>query len=249
MANPALKDRFINVSDGFNSLEETQAMTINGTILKTCFLFLLMIGTFAYTWYLQINGFTDKCLMLYNGGLFGGLILGLAICFLPKNKWLMITTPVYAMCEGLMLGYFSAIANKFYPGIVAQATTGTFLVMLSMLALFAAKIIKCTDTLRAVVANSIFAIFGIYLLQFILGFFGINIPGLFSNGAIGIGFSIFVVAIASFRLFIDFADITQFSSRVDKNYEWYFGFSLMVTVVWLYIEILNLLMKLQSRNN
>jgi len=249
MANPALKERFINVSDGFNSLEETQAMTINGTILKTCFLFLLMIGTFAYTWYLQINGFTDKCLMLYKGGLFGGLILGLAICFLPKNKWLMITTPVYAMCEGLMLGYFSAIANKFYPGIVSQATTGTFLVMLSMLTLFAAKIIKCTDTFRAVVTNSIFAIFGIYLLQFILGFFGINIPGLFSSGAIGIGFSIFVVAVASFRLVVDFADIAQFSSRVDKNYEWFFGFSLMVTIVWLYVEILNLLMKFQNRNN
>jgi len=247
MSNPTLKEAFIKSS--FNSLDGEQAMTMGGTMLKTCFLGLFTMSTFAYTWYLQMSGFFDKVGMLYNIGLFGGLILCLAICFMPKNKFLIITTPLYALCEGLVLGYISALANKFYPGIVAQATIGTFFTVLGMFFLYSAKVIKCTDRFRAIIYNSVFAIFGIYLVQFILSFFHIQISGLFSNGIVGIVFSIVVIIIAAFRLIVDFDNIERFSGNVDKNYEWYFGFSLLVTIIWLYIEILNLLMKLASRNN
>lgn len=246
MTNPVLKERFINTDF---VPEEGQVMTAGGTVLKSCFLTLLMLATFAYTWYLQIAGFTDKVSMLYNIGLWGGLGLCLAICFLPKNKYLIITTPLYAMCEGLALGYISVLANGFYPGIVAQAALGTFFVLIGMLTLYSTKIIKVTEKFRTVMASSIFAIFGIYLFQIILGFFHISIPGLFSSGPVGIGFSLLVVGVASFSLAVDFEDITRFSQRINKNYEWYFAFSLMVTVIWLYIEMLNLLMKFQSRNN
>lgn len=247
MSNPVIRENILKPS--FNSLDENNTMTINGTILKTCFLGLLMSATFAYTWYLQLAGFADKAAMLYKGGLFGGIALVLFICFAPKNKLLIITTPLYALCEGLILGYISALANKFYPGVAPQAALGTFFALFGMFLLYKTKIVRATQKFKMVIFNSTFAIFGIYLLQFILSFFNITIPGIFSNSLIGIGFSVLVVAIASFNLIVDFDNIETLSGQLDKNFEWYFGFSLLVTIIWMYIEILNLLMKLQSRNN
>ncbi len=247
MANPTLGERTFHPSLELN--ENSHIMTINGTIIKTCLLGLLMTATFAYSWGLVLTGFADKADMLYKGGLFGGLILALFICFGPKNKFLMISTPLYAMCEGLALGYISALANKIYPGVVSQAAIGTIFTLFGMFFLYKTNLVKCTDKFRMVIMNSTLAIFGIYLLQFILGFFHITIPGIFSNSLIGIGFSILVVAIASFNLIVDFDMIERFAGKIDKHFEWYCGFSLLVTIVWMYIEILNLLMKLQSRNN
>lgn len=247
MSNPTLSDRVLKSS--FNSLENDHAMTTNGTILKTCFLGLLMLCTFAYSWSLIVSGFSDKAYLLSQVGIFGGFILCLAICFLPKNKFLILTTPLYAMCEGLILGYISAIANKYFPGVAPQAAMGTMFALFSMFLLYKTKLVQATDKFRMIISNSILAIFGIYLVQIILSFFHMQIPQLFSNSLIGIGFSLFVVAIASFRLIIDFDNIEQYAGKLDKNFEWYFGFSLLVTIIWMYIEILNLLMKFQSRNN
>lgn len=247
MANPTLNDRSLQPSLELSNNEHV--MTINGTILKTCLLGILMFVTFAYTWYLQLTGFGDKAVMLYQGGLIGALILVIFIYFAPKNKSLIITTPLYALCEGLVLGYFSAYVNQIVPGIASQAALGTMFALFGMFFLYKTGMVKATEKFRMVILNSTFAIFGIYLLQFILGFFNIIIPQIFSNSPIGIGFSIFVVAIASFNLIIDFDNIESFSNKINKNYEWYFGFSLLVTIIWMYIEILNLLLKLQSRNN
>ncbi len=248
MTNPALFEK--NLRNSFNELSENDhVMTINGTILKTCLLGIFMAVTFTYTWYLQLTGFGDKAIMLYKGGLFGGLILALFICFGPKNKSLIVTTPLYALCEGLVLGYFSAIANNFYPGIAPQAALGTIFALFGMFFLYKTGMVKATEKFRMVIYNSTFAIFGIYLIQFILGFFNIVIPQIFSNSLIGIVFSIVIIAIASFNLIVDFDNIEKFSHKLNKNFEWYFGFSLMVTIIWMYIEILNLLMKIQSRNN
>ena len=245
MANPTLREGFINNSS-FNSLDETSTMTIGGTILKTCFLGLLMLATFSYTWYLQLTGFADKAALLYNVGIWGGLGMCLAICFMPKNKFLILTTPLYAMLEGLALGYLSAILNRAFPGVVLQATVATFIALFTMLILYSTKVIRCTQKFRAVMTISIFSIFVLYMLQLILSLFHVSIPFLYSNGPVGIVVNLGIVAVASFSLIMDFADIEEFSSRVDKNMEWYFGFSLMVTLVWLYIEMLKLFMKLQS---
>lgn len=247
MANPTLNDRSLQPSLELSNNEHV--MTINGTILKTCLLGILMFVTFAYTWYLQLTGFGDKAVMLYQGGLIGVLLLAIFIYFAPKNKSLIITTPLYALCEGLVLGYFSAYVNQIVPGIASQAALGTMFALFGMFFLYKTGMVKATEKFRMVILNSTFAIFGIYLLQFILGFFNIIIPQIFSNSPIGIGFSIFVVAIASFNLIIDFDNIESFSNKINKNYEWYFGFSLLVTIIWMYIEILNLLLKIQSRNN
>lgn len=248
MSNPVLQEGVLK--SAFNSLDNNQnVMTANGTILKTCFLSLLMMVTFAYTWYLQLTGFADKAMLLYKGGLFGGLILALFICFGPKNRFLMITTPIYALCEGLALGYISAIANKIYPGIASQAAIGTFMAIFGMFFLYKTGIVRATEKFRMIILNSTLVIFVIYLLQFILGFFNIVIPQIFSNSPIGIGFSFVVVAIATFNLIIDFDNIERFSHNAAKYFEWYFGFSLLVTIIWMYIEILNLLMKFHSRNS
>ena len=160
---------------------------------------------------------------------------------------LSLTTSLYALFEGLLLGSFSAIANKFYPGIVSQAVLGTIFAIFGMFLLYSSKILRCTDTFRKVIYISTFSVFGIYLTQLILNFFHITIPGIFSNSPVGIGFSVIVVAIAAFNLIIDFDFIDRFSGKAPKYFEWFGGFSLMVTIVWLYIEILNLLMKLNSR--
>lgn len=247
MANPTLNDRSFQPS--LELSENEHVMTINGTILKTCLLGILMFVTFAYTWYLQLTGFGDKAVMLYHGGLIGVLLLAIFIYVAPKNKSLIITTPLYALCEGLVLGYFSAFVNQIIPGVASQAALGTMFALFGMFFLYKTGMVKATEKFRMVIMNSTFAIFGIYLVQFILGFFNIIIPQIFSNNPIGIGFSVLVVAIASFNLIIDFDNIETFSNKVNKNYEWYFGFSLLVTIIWMYIEILNLLLKLQSRNN
>lgn len=247
MSNPALNEKILK--SAFDLDLENNSMTINGTILKTCFLGLLMAITFSYNWSLILSGFVDKAILLSKFGIAGGIVLILIICFGPKNKSLILTTPLYAMCEGLVLGFISAVANTIYPGVASQAAIGTFFALFGMFILYKTNLVRATQNFRMVIFNSTFAILGIYLLQFILQFFHIQIPAIFSNSPIGIGFSIVVVAIATFNLIVDFDNIERFSGQVNKNYEWYFGFSLMVTIIWMYIEILNLLMKLQSRNN
>ena len=247
MSNPVLNERSFSSSFD-NSLENEHFMTINGTIIKTFMLGLFLSITFAYTWYLQMNQFADKAFLLSKIGVIGGLIMVLIICFAPKNKYLAITTSIYAMFEGMTLGCISAIANKFFNGIALQAALSTILTLFGMLFLYSTKLVKCTEKFKMVIFNSTLAVCGIYVLQIILGFFHISIPGLFSNGPVGIIFSLAIIVIAAFNLIIDFDFIQQYAGKVPKYFEWYGGFSLMVTIIWLYIEFLNLLMKLQSRD-
>ena len=244
MSNPVLGER------SFHSLEnslDSSVMTVNGTLFKTCFLTLLMAITFAYTWSLQVMGFADKVNILRMIGTFGGLILALIISFGPKNKFLAITSSLYAMCEGLFLGSYSALVNTYYKGIVPQAAIGTIMAVFGMFVLYKTNIVKCNDTFRKVIFISTFAVMGIYLLQIVLSLFHLPVMGIFSNSLLGICFSVVVVAIAAFNLIIDFDIIQRLSNNANRYMEWYGGFALLVTIVWLYIEILNLLMKLQSR--
>ncbi|MBE7713743.1 MAG: Bax inhibitor-1/YccA family protein [Cyanobacteria bacterium SIG26] len=246
MANPTLNERVLRSPLEFGL--DTGIMSINGTILKTCFLGLLMMLTFGYNWSLIIAGYADKAIMLSKIGFWAGLVLVFVIAFAPKNKFLTITTSLYALCEGLILGYLSALANTYYPGVASQAAIGTFFALFGMFILYKSGLVKCNDKFRMVIYNSTFAIFGIYLVQIVLNLFNISIPFIFSNSPIGIAFSVIVVAIASFNLIIDFDMIERFSSQLPKHYEWYCGFSLLVTLIWMYIEILNLLMKFHSRD-
>ncbi len=246
MPNPTLNERAFNISS-FDELGSERVMTSSGTLIKTLILAALMALTFSYTWYLQIAGFADKVGGLTMLGMIGALVMVLIVCFGPKNRFLPITTSLYALFEGLLLGSISAMFNKAYPGIVSQAVLGTIFTIFGMYLLYATKIIKVTATFQKVVVISTFAIFAVYLTQFILGFFHLGIPGLFSNTPLGIAISVGVIAVAALNLILDFNFIESFNGRVPAYFEWYGGFSLMVTIVWLYVEILRLLAMLQSK--
>ena len=247
MANPVLNNKVFDMTFNGCEYEVEKMMSPLGVLNKTAILGILMSLTFAYTWLLVTGGFSDKAMLLLNIGVLGGLIMSLIIVFAPKNKFLMLTTSVYAMFEGLALGSISALFNIVYPGIVAQATLGTLITVFGMYVLYSTKLVQATDRLIKVVMLATFGIAGLYILQFILNIFHISIPGIFSNSPIGIFFSVIVVAVAALNLIIDFEFINRYSGEVPSYYEWYSGFSLMVTIVWLYLEILRLLAKVNSR--
>ncbi len=240
MANPILNDRFTEAE----GVVSGQIMTVNGTLDKTFLLFLCALLPAAYTWNQFTAGFTDKAGMLMGVGAIVGFIMALIISF-TRNKFL---TPLYAVCEGLFLGGVSAVFNAQYPGIVIQAVIGTFATMFTMLGLYRVGAIKCTDKFRSIIFTATLSVAVLYLIQWIGSFFHYSIPAIFGAGTIGVGFSILVVAIAALNLILDFDFIEKGSqAMLPKDYEWYGAFGLMVTLVWLYIEILRLLAKLRDR--
>lgn len=180
-------------------------------------------------------------LMLLGG--IGGFIVALITVF--KAQWSPITAPIYAALQGLFLGGLSATMDAMYPGIVIQAVALTFGTMFGMLFLYRAGIIKVTEKFRSGLLAATAGIFFVYLLSWILGFFGIQMPMIHEGGLLGIGFSLFVVVIAALNLLLDFDFIHKSSGMGAPKYmEWYGAFGLMVTLVWLYIEFLRLLSKL-----
>ena len=219
MANPTLREEVFSKDLNTGGMGLEKSMTSAGTLAKTCILALLMSVTFGYTWSLQGAGFIDKASMLMTIGAICGFIMAMIVCFSPKNKYLAVTTSIYALFEGLFLGGISAVVNASFPGIVPQAMLATILTIGGMYFLYSSKIIKCTDKFKKVIFISTFAIAGVYILQFILGFFGIVIPGLFSNSPVGIGVSVIIVAIAAFNLIFDFDFIENFSGQVPDYFE------------------------------
>lgn len=239
-ANPALKQ---NVFEAVPYYGEN-AMTVQGTALRTGLLLGLAVITASWTWNLAATGgnFTPW----FFGGLFGGLIMALVTSFAPK--WAPITAPLYAALEGLALGGLSAIMEQQYPGIAFQAVFLTFGVLATMLVAYTSGIIRATEKFKLGVVAATGGIFFFYMISFVLSFFGVSVPLIHSSGAFGIGFSVIVVIIAALNLILDFDFIEQGAARgAPKHLEWYGAFALMVTLVWLYIEILRLLAKLQSR--
>ena len=240
MSNPVLNEKFI---DRTNVLSEP--VTMNGVLQKTIILFLILLASATFTWFKGAQGYGDLTMMLTQGGAIVGLILALIICF-AKAFFLI---PLYAIAEGLFLGGISYIMESVFPGIVQTAVLGTIMAIAGTLFLYSTKLIKCSEKLISTIYVATFAIFGVYLIQIIGNFFGYSIPGLFDNGYVGIAFSVLVIGIAAFNLIVDFHFIeTAVNNFAPKKYEWYFGFSLVVTVVWIYVEILRLIAKTRSRN-
>lgn len=217
-----------------------EVMTTMGAYQKTAILLALCIGSATFTWSAAGTGFA----MI---GFIAGFILAMVTIF--KKEWAMVTAPLYAICEGLALGGVSFMYQTQYPGIVQNAIMLTFAVMALMLYVYASGIIKVTDKLKKGIVVATGAIFLVYLVGFIMSFFGSSIPMIHGSGPIGIGFSLVVVGIASFNLLMDFDFIEQAASTrsAPKYMEWFAAFGLMVTLVWLYLEILRLLSKLNSR--
>jgi uncharacterized YccA/Bax inhibitor family protein len=223
-----------------------EAMTVQGAVNKTAILLLLTAMTAAYTWNMTLQGDPAAAKAWMIGGAIGGFVIAMVTIF--KKAWSPITAPLYALVEGLFIGAVSCIFETAFPGIVTQAVMLTFGTLAALLAAYSTGLIRATGTFRRGVIAATGGVFLVYLASMVLGFFGITIPGIFGNGLIGIGFSLVVVVIAAMNLVLDF-DLIESGARdnAPKYMEWYSGFALLVTLVWLYLEILRLLSKLRSR--
>jgi len=239
-ANPALN---ANRFSGIRSAATGHAMTIQGTVNKTALLLIMLLLASSWTWGRVASGAATPLVVI---GLIGGLIA--AIVTIVKKTWAPVTAPLYAILEGLFLGGISAVFEARYPGIVIQAVTLTFGTLAALLMAYTSGLIKVTQNFRLGVAAATGGIFLVYMASMVLGFFGIRMPLIHESGLMGIGFSLFVVVIASLNLVLDFDFIEQAAQRqLPKYMEWFAAFGLMVTLVWLYIEILRLLSKLRGR--
>lgn len=242
--NPVLNSNTFR--DTIRGYDTSDTMTIGGTIYKTGLLLLLAVLTAAWTWTLFLKSGNPAVLTPWLiGGAIGGFVVAMVTVF--KKEWSMVTAPLYALCEGAFLGGISAIFEASYPGIVIQAVALTFGTLGLMLFAYQSGLIRATEKFKLGVFAATGAIALFYFVAIILGFFGISVPFIYSNGLFGIGFSVFVVVIAALNLIIDFDFIEKGAqARVPHYMEWYGAFALMVTLVWLYLEILRLLSKMRS---
>lgn len=217
-------------------------MTINGTINKTLIMTLLIFATGSFAWKAAMSGAP-----WISGAIIGSAIIGfiIAIVTVFKPAIAHITAPLYALAEGIVLGAISALYNNLYEGIVVQAILLTVAVLLLMLLLYRTGVLRATPAFRKGVFLATGAIAVVYLFHFIFSIFGGSGIGMIHDaGALGIGFSLVVVGIAAFNLIIDFDNIAEGEKQeAPKRYEWYGAFALMVTLIWLYLEMLRLLSK------
>jgi len=249
MANPVLNDKALQRADQIAAQAYTgEQMSVEGTINRTAFLLLLLAAPAAWVWTRFVQtGDAAEVMPLMLLGLIGGLVTGFTTAFVPT--WARITAPAYAVCEGLVLGGISAMYEAQFKGIVVQAVGLTLAVLAAMLVLYRAGVIKVTDRFRMMVLGATAGIAIFYFVSIVLSFFHVNIPLLWSNGPWGIVFNLFVVGIAALNLALDFDFIEQGVQRGAPQFmEWYAAFGVLVTLVWLYLEILRLLSRLRSRN-
>ncbi len=246
-SNPAL-----NAKTFTNLALTSETMSIQGTAVKTMVLLLLAMVSATWVWSryygaLEPSQAVAAVAPWMMGGAIGGFIMALVTIF--KKSWAGITAPLYALLEGLLLGGLSATFEARYPGIVIQAVGLTFGTCFCLLLAYSSRLIRASENFKLGVAAATGGIFLVYLVSFVLGFFGVRIPFIHESGLIGIGFSLFVVVIAALNLVLDFDLIETGAARGAPKYmEWYGAFGLIVTLVWLYLEILRLLSKLRSRN-
>jgi len=241
-SNPALNE---NTFDGRVAVAG-EAMTLQGTVNKTGVLLLCVVITSAWTWGIAHSQTPEAALPWMLGGLVGGLVFALVTIF--KKEWSPITSPIYALCEGLVLGGISALLERTYPGIAIQAMGLTFGVTAVMLMLYRTGVLRATPKFTVGVVAATGGIFVVYMVDLVLGMFGRHVPLLNSAGPLGIGVSAVIVVIAALNLILDFDFVeTGVHARAPKYMEWYGAFGIMVTLVWMYMEILRLLSKVRQR--
>lgn len=240
--NPALnKSSFDSFSRTSRGAEINEVMTIKGTVDKTAIGLFLLIFSGYYS-------FAPGMTYLIPVGVFGGLIVGIITIF--KKEWSPITVPIYAILEGLAMGSISYMFNQAYEGIVMQAIGLTLGILASLLLAYRSGMIKATENFKLGVVAATGGIFLVYMASFVMSFFGASISVLdpTNSSLMSIGFSLFIIVIASLNLVLDFDFIEEGAEKGAPKYmEWYGAFGLLVTLIWLYLEILKLLSKLRSR--
>ena len=251
-SNPALgENTFRNLGGGqyggYGTIDAAARMTLSGTVNKTAVLLLCALATAAWTWndFIQtrdINEIAGRMMI----GVIGGLIFSFVTIF--KKEWSAVTAPIYALLEGMALGGISAMFEMRYPGIAIQAVSLTFGTLLALLLAYRSGLIRVTQRFRLGVVAATGGIMLFYFAEMLLGLFGVHFYTINGAGPIGILISLVIVAVAALNLVLDFDFIEQgVTFGAPKYMEWYSAFGLMVTLVWLYLEMLRLLSKFNSR--
>jgi uncharacterized YccA/Bax inhibitor family protein len=275
MANPVLNERTMRqasntwappgrdtgyvppVDDGPTSSWSREVMTVNGVISATATLFVLLLASAAVGW-IMTGGPTEVVLADGSTGFeygFPGLAIagvlvgfGLAILLRFKPHLAKIIAPIYAIVEGLVVGSISRVYETYYNGIVVQAAGATVAVFAVMLLLYRTRIINVTERFRKVVVTATMGVMVFYGVSLLINLFGGSVSFLSSPSLLGIGFSVLVAGLAAFNLALDFDFIERGAKQgLDKKFEWYAAFGLLVTIIWLYLELLRLLSKLRER--
>ncbi|MDQ2702719.1 MAG: Bax inhibitor-1/YccA family protein [Pseudomonadota bacterium] len=248
--NPALSEStFLDLGTGTVVRHDAAAMSLNGTVNKTAFLLVLTLAGAMFTWSkFFASGGTANLMPYVWGGALGGLAIALVTIF--KKEWSPVTAPLYAAVEGLFIGAISAMFEQRFPGIVMQAVGLTFGTLAALLLAYRSGLVRATENFKLGVVAATGGIFLLYMVNMGMQLFGLQGMGfIHDSGWMGIGFSAVVVVVAALNLVLDFDFIEQGVERGAPKYmEWYAAFGLLVTLVWLYLEILRLLSKLQSRN-
>lgn len=257
--NPTLNPRFF--SSAAAESPRTSVMTVRGTAIKALLLMVIMSAVATVTWMKVFpTGMTPDedgivrvdqtpMLLALAGGGIGGFVISLIICFAPKSAPFL--APVYAVCEGALLGAISGVYTmQSYPGIVPQALMMTIGTLAVMLVLWMTGIIVMSNRLRSIIIGATCAIALVYVVVMALNCFGVNMSFFYGSGPIGIGISIFVVIVAALNLLLDFETIENGAKYGSPKYmEWFAAYGLLVTLIWLYLEILRLLAKLNSNRS
>ena len=243
-SNPTLNEKVFERA-GYGS---GNSMTINGTVNKVGILLLLVLVPAAYMWNQVMTAWEPSQALgpALLGGI-GGFVVALVTIF--KKTWAPVTAPLYALLEGLFLGGISATYNIQFQGLPMQAVALTFGTLGVLLLAYRTGLVRATENFKLGVVAATGGIAMLYMVSIVMSFFGTRIPFIHEAGLFGIGFSLFVVVIAALNLVLDFDFIEKGSEMGAPKYmEWYAAFGLLVTLVWLYLEILRLLAKLQSRD-
>jgi uncharacterized YccA/Bax inhibitor family protein len=242
-ANPALNSKTFAGERAATG----EAMTLEGTVNKTGVLLICVVATAAWTWNLFLrSGRPESVLPLLALGAIGGLVAALVTVF--KKEWSPVTAPIYALLEGLVLGSLSAMLEVRFPGIAMESVGLTFGTLVVLLLAYRSGLIPVTQKFKLGVVAATGGIALLYLVTMILGLFHVEVPAIYGAGPIGIGVSVFIVIIAALNLVLDFDFIeTGVREGAPKYMEWYAAFGLMVTLIWLYMEILRLLSKIRRR--
>jgi uncharacterized YccA/Bax inhibitor family protein len=246
--NPFFRTKtFSNTSSAnnyVNVIDYSESMTVSGTINKSFILLMLLVASAFGTWTLAYSGYNPMVLVL--GGAIIGMILVLVSTFKPHLSTYL--APAYALFEGLFIGGISAIFEVMYPGIVIQAVGATFVTFLVCFVLYKYQIVQVTEKFKSVVIAATLAIGVYYLISWMLTMFTSFQPVHYGNSMMSIGVSVFVIVIAALNLFLDFDQIEKGAEqKMPKYMEWYGAMGLMITLVWLYIEFLRLLSKLNRK--
>lgn len=247
-SNPTLGENIIN---NYAYATADRTMTIQGAVNKVALLLALVVAGALYTWSkvmtaVEMGEGSVQGWMI--GGSIAGFILALVITF--KKDWAPLLSPVYAICEGLCIGALSAYFEVMFPGLVLRAVLLTFGVLFALLFMYKMRIITVTQRFRAIVLAATVGIAFAYLVTFIIGLFGVNTSFMYNGGSMSLIISLVVVAVAALNLVLDFDFIEQGSQAdLPAYFEWYAAFGLMVTLIWLYIEILRLLAIIAGRRD